>query len=97
LEVDRGPGHHFLMRVDSNFTLLKRLGYARESHGIVYCWPSNAARKTPERALRELDWSLLGLWMIQLFAVKEQLAIGQHPAHSSAALAIHAIRDVFHS
>jgi hypothetical protein len=155
-------GHHFLMRVGSNVTLLKNLGYVRESHGIVYCWPSKAARKnqpplvlrlitmkfgrtpiylvtsvldpnelsgetarqlyqlrwgielqfrtlkqtfgrsklrskTPEHALRELDWSLLGLWMIQLFAVKEQIAIGQPPAHSSAALAIHAIRDVFHS
>lgn len=154
-------GHHFLMRVGSNVTLLRKLGYVRESHGIVYCWPSKAARKkqpplvlrlitmhfgrtpiylvtnildprelsnetarqlyqlrwgielqfrtikqtfgrtklrskTPERALRELDWSLLGLWMIQLFAVKEQLAIGQPPTHSSAALAIHAIRDVFH-
>ena len=153
--------HHFLMRVGSNVTLLKKLGYARESHGIVSCWPSKAARqqqpplvlrllsmkfgrtpvylvtnildprelpdkaagqlyqlrwgielqfrtikqtfgrsklrsKTPERALRELDWSLLGLWMIQLFAVKEQLAIGQPPTHSSAALAINAIRDVFH-
>jgi hypothetical protein len=156
-----GQGHHFLMRVGSNVTLLRKLGYARESHGIVYCWPSKAARKkqpplvlrlialklgrtpiylvtnvldprelpnaaasqlyqlrwgielqfrtikqtfgrsklrskTPERALRELDWSLLGLWMIQLFAVKEQLAIGQPPTRSSAALAIHAIRDVFH-
>lgn len=154
-------GHHFVMRVGSNVTLLRKLGYVRESHGIVYCWPSKAARqkqpplalrliamkfgrtpvylvtnildprelpnaaaaqlyqlrwgielqfrtikqtfgrsklrsKTPDRALRELDWSLLGLWMIQLFAVKEQLAIGQPPARSSAALAIHAIRDVFH-
>jgi hypothetical protein len=34
--------------------------------------------------------------MIQLFAVKEQIAIGQPPLHSSASLAIHAIRDVFH-
>ena len=153
-------GHHFLMRVGSNITLLRQLGDARESHGIVDCWPSKAARqnqpplvlrliclklgrtpiylvtnildprelpnsaacqlyqlrwgievqfrtlkqtfgrsklrsKTPEPALRELDWSLLGLWMIQLFAVKEQLAIGQPPTHSSAARAIHAIRDVF--
>jgi|APGre2960657505_1045072.scaffolds.fasta_scaffold35240_1 hypothetical protein len=154
-------GHHFVMRVGSNVTLLRKLGYVRESQGIVYCWPSKAARKkqpplalrliamkfgrtpvylvtnildprelpnaaaaqlyqlrwgielqfrtikqtfgrsklrskTPERALRELDWSLLGLWMIQLFAVKEQLAIGHPPTRSSAALAIHAIREVFH-
>jgi len=154
-------GHHFLMRVGSNVTLLRKLGYVRESHGIVYCWPSKAAHenqpplvlrllsmkfgrtpvflvtnilerrelpnaaacqlyrmrwgielqfrtlkqtfrrtklrsKTPERALRELDWSLLGLWMIQLFAVKEQIAIDQPPEHSSAALAIDAIRRAFH-
>ena len=155
-------GHHLLMRVGSNVTLIRKLGYARESHGIVYCWPTKAARqeqpplvlrlitmkfgrtpiylvtsvldprelshetarqlyqlrwgielqfrtikqtfgrsklrsKTPERALRELDWSLLGLWMIQLFTVKDQIAIGQPPIHSSAALAIHVIRDVFHA
>ena len=155
-------GHHFLMRVGSNVTLLKKLGYCRESRDIVYCWPTKAARKkqpplvlrlislklgntpiylvtnvlepkeltgeaarqfyqlrwgielqfrtlkqtfgcrklksrTPEHALRELDWSLMGLWMIQLFAVKEQIAIGEPPKHSSAALAIRAIRDVFHS
>ena len=154
-------GQHFLMRVGGNVTLLRKLGYVKESHGIVYCWPTKAIRKhqrplvlrlismkfgntpvyvvtnildpqelsnkaacqlyqlrwgievqfrtlkqtfgraklrskTPERALRELDWSLLGLWMIQLFAVKEQIALGQPPAHSSAARAIHAIRDVFH-
>ena len=57
---------------------------------------SKLRSKTPEHALRELDWSLLGLWMIQLFAMKEQLAIGHPPTHSSAARAIHAIRDVFH-
>jgi hypothetical protein len=154
-------GHHFLMRVGANVTLLRQLGYVRESHGLVYCWPDKAARKrqpplvlrllsmrigrtpvylvtnvldprelsheaaaqlyqlrwgielqfrtlkqtfgrrklrskTPDRALRELDWSLLGLWMIQLFAVKEQIAIGQPPLHSSARLAIDAIRHVFH-
>jgi len=153
-------GHHFLMRVGSNVTLLRKLGYVRESHGIVYCWPSKAAKeqqpplvlrllsmkfgrtpvylvtnildprelphgaacqlyqlrwgielqfrtlkqtfrrsklrsKTPQRALCELDWSLLGLWMIQLFAVKEQIAADEPPVHSSAALAIDAIRNAF--
>ncbi len=82
-------GHHFLMRVGSNVTLLRKLGYCRESHAIVYCWPNKAARsKQPP---------LVGLWMIQLFAVKEQLAVGQPPTRSSAAMAIHAIREVFHS
>lgn len=43
----------------------------------------------------ELDWSLLGLWLIQLFAVKEQLQIGEIPEHCSVALAIQVIRETF--
>ena len=49
--------------------------------------------RTPQRALVELHWSLLGLWMIQLFAVKEQLAIACPPARSSVALAVCVIQD----
>jgi Transposase DDE domain len=48
--------------------------------------------RTPERALVELDWSLLGLWLIQLFAVKEQIAIGEVPEHCSVSLALQIIR-----
>jgi hypothetical protein len=51
--------------------------------------------RTAERALVELDWSLLGLWMIQLFAVKEQIAVGEVPEHCSVSLAIHVIRATF--
>jgi hypothetical protein len=154
-------GHSFLIRVGANVTLLRKLGYAREHAGIVYCWPHHAAcqgqpplvlrhlplrvgrrrmhlvtnvlddkalsnaeavrlyqlrwgielqfrtvkqtfgrRKlrcrTPERAYVELDWSLVGLWLIQLFAVKEQVQIGAIPEHCSAALAIQVIRETFH-
>src|SRR5262249_18839758 len=49
--------------------------------------------RTPVPAYVELDWSLLGLWLIQLFAVKEQLEIGEIPEHCSAALAIQVIRE----
>ena len=52
--------------------------------------------RTPQRASVELNWSLLGLWMIQLFAVKEQLAIGSPPAQSSVALAVCVIQDAMH-
>lgn len=38
-------GHQFLVRVGSNVTLLKKLGYARERQGRVYLWPNRAARK----------------------------------------------------
>jgi IS4 transposase len=41
LEADR----HLLVRVGSNVKLLKQLGYARESEGLVYLWPDRAAKK----------------------------------------------------
>ena len=152
-------GHSFVIRVGGNVTLRRRLGYARERAGVVYCWPDKAARKrqpplvlrlwrlqvgrcpmalvtnvlderqlsaadvrelyrrrwgielqfralkqtfgrrklrskTPDRALVELDWSLVGLWLAQLFAVKEQLPLGEPPARSSAALALRILREL---
>lgn len=50
--------------------------------------------RTSDRALVELDWSLLGLWMIQLLAAKEQTPLAIPPQQSSAALAILIIRDL---
>ncbi len=50
--------------------------------------------RTPDHALAELDWSLLGLWMIHLFAVKEQVEIGEPPSKTSAALAIQVVRHI---
>ena len=38
-------GHQLLVRVGSNVTLLKKLGYARERNGLVYLWPDRAAKK----------------------------------------------------
>lgn len=49
--------------------------------------------RTPARAYVELDWSLVGLWLIQLFAVKEQMEIGEIPEHCSVALAIQVVRE----
>lgn len=49
--------------------------------------------RTPEHAIVELDWSLLGLWMIQLFAVREQIKIGDAPANCSVSLAIDVVRQ----
>lgn len=40
-----GAGAEIVMRVGSNIRLLKKLGYARETNGIVYLWPEKAARK----------------------------------------------------
>lgn len=52
--------------------------------------------RTPQRAYVEMDWSLMGLWMIQLFAVKEQIAVGEAPQHCSVSLAIQIIRALVH-
>jgi Transposase DDE domain len=49
--------------------------------------------RTPARAYVELDWSLIGLWLIQLFAVKEQLKIGVIPEHCSVGMAITVVRE----
>lgn len=48
--------------------------------------------RTPENALAELNWSLIGLSLIQLFAVKEQIKAGSPPAQSSVALALSVIQ-----
>lgn len=49
--------------------------------------------RTADNALLELDWSLVGLWLIQLFAVKEQIKIHSPPEQSSVALALNVIQD----
>ena len=46
------------------------------------------------RSFNRLEWSLLGLWMIHLFAVKEQIDIGEPPSQTSAALAIQVVRSI---
>lgn len=51
--------------------------------------------KRSDRASVELDWSLLGLWIIQLFAVKEQIKIGECPGNCSVSLAIEVVRTTF--
>lgn len=50
--------------------------------------------RTAEHARIELDWSLLGLWLVQLLAVKEQVRLGQPPQRSSVALALRVVREM---
>lgn len=38
-------GHQLLVRVGSNVKLLKKLGYVRESNGMVYLWPDRQAKQ----------------------------------------------------
>jgi DDE family transposase len=54
---------------------------------------SKLRSRTPENAVVELHWSLVGLSLVQLFAVKEQMRVDSPPAQSSVALALTAIQD----
>ncbi len=54
---------------------------------------SKLRSRTPENAMVELHWSLVGLSLVQLFAVKEQMRVDSPPAQSSVALALTAIQD----
>ena len=53
--------------------------------------------RTPENVLVELEWSLVGLWFIQLLAAKEQIKVGSIPQNSSVALALLAIQEAMRS
>ena len=46
-ELLRG-GRQFVIRVGGNVRLLKKLGVVRESHGTVYLWPDQAAKRGQE-------------------------------------------------
>ncbi len=52
--------------------------------------------RTPERAVAELEWSLFGLWLIQLFALREQISVDTPPQVSSVAIALSVIRKAMH-
>jgi hypothetical protein len=54
---------------------------------------SKLRSRTPDNAIVELHWSLVGLSLVQLFAVKEQIQIASPPDQSSVALALSAIQD----
>ncbi len=49
---------------------------------------------TPDCAEVELNWSLLGLWMIQLLALKERTKVGEPDDKTSVAAAIRIIREM---
>lgn len=154
-------GHHFLVRVGSNVRLLKKLGYAREKNGLVYCWPEAAMKKkqpplvwrllhfkgsrgdvylvtnvgdsrkltpaqakelyrrrwgievefrnikqtyqrsklrgrTPDVAEIELHWSLVGISMMQLLALREQSKLEKPPSSTSVATVLRVIRSIIH-
>lgn len=50
--------------------------------------------RSPGCAAVELDWSLVGLWLVQLLAVKEQIVLEIGPDRCSVALALGLIREL---
>jgi hypothetical protein len=50
--------------------------------------------RIPARAYAELEWSLLGLWLIQLLAAAEQIPWGIDPGRGSVSLAVQIFREV---
>lgn len=47
---------HFVIRVGGNVRLLKKLGVVRESQGLVYLWPNDAAKRNePPLVLRLVE------------------------------------------
>lgn len=53
---------------------------------------SKLRSRNSAHAVAELDWSLVALTMIQLFAVREQIKLAEPPEHTSVAEALRAIR-----
>jgi len=49
--------------------------------------------RTAECSYIEMDWSLVGLWMVQLFAVKEQIKVDRPPDGSSVSLSLAIIQN----
>ena len=49
--------------------------------------------RTSECSYVEMDWSLVGLWTIQLFAVKEQIKVDRPPDGSSVSLSLAIIQN----
>jgi hypothetical protein len=50
--------------------------------------------RTPERAMVELEWSLIGLWMIQLLARKEQIKTRDPDKLTSIATVLRIVRQM---
>lgn len=49
--------------------------------------------RTPAMAHVELNWSVLGLWLVQLLAAAEQIPAGIDPGQGSVSVAVQVVRD----
>jgi hypothetical protein len=70
-------GRQFLIRVGSNVTLLKKLGYVREQGGLVYLWPNRAAKQHQPPLVLRLIVVHTGrhpVYLVTSVRIKEQLS-----------------------
>jgi hypothetical protein len=58
---------------------------------------SKLRTRTPDCAEIELHWSLLGLWMVQLLAFKEQAALGEPADRTSIAAVLRIVRSIMYN
>jgi hypothetical protein len=58
---------------------------------------SKLRSRTPECAEVELHWSLVGIWMLRLLAIKEQVAMEDPPEKTSLAAVLRIIRSIMHN
>lgn len=152
-------GHHLTIRVGANVSLLKGLGFAKEQEGLVYLWPSKAAKRnypplvfrlvvvdngkhpvylltsvlstkllsnnqvigiykrrwgielfyrhlkqtfgkrklkstSPKSAYVEMHWSMLGLWCMALYGIKQLAKQGVSSSRLSFAKLLRAFRRI---
>lgn len=103
IEVKGSKGSMFLVtnvmnqRKLSNTTLKKlyplRWGVELQFRAVKQTFGRGKLRcRNSDHALSELDWSLVALMMVQLFAIKEQIKLNEPPDNMSVSLAIKAIR-----
>lgn len=57
---------------------------------------SKLRSRTPDCAEVELNWSLVGLWMVQLLALQEQTSAGAPPDRTSLAAVLRIIRSMLY-
>lgn len=58
---------------------------------------SKLRSRTPACAEVELHWSLVGIWMLRLLAIKEQVAMEDPPEKTSLAAVLRIIRSIMHN
>lgn len=85
---------HKLSSAESRRLYRLRWGVELQFRAFKQTFGRNKLRsRTPENALVELNWSLVGLWLVELFAVKEQIKLDIPPEQSSVALALNVVRE----